>query len=63
MKKYRHYKGNVYKFICVATHSETEEKLVIYENDEGEIFARPYDMFYSEVTVNGQTFPRFAEIK
>lgn len=29
---YQHYKGNLYLVLEVATHTETEEKLVIYCN-------------------------------
>ena len=27
---YRHYKGNEYKILLIAKHTETEEELVIY---------------------------------
>jgi hypothetical protein len=63
MKMYRHFKGALYELICVATHSETEEKLVVYKNKEGEIFARPYNMFYDEVEYEGKTIPRFSPIE
>ena len=28
---YRHYKGNLYKVLDTATHSETLEKMVVYQ--------------------------------
>lgn len=62
MKQYRHHKGGIYEFLYIAIHSETEEKLVIYRNSEGVIYARPYDMFFENVTINGVVMPRFTEI-
>ena len=47
---YRHFKGGLYKVLCTAQHTETGEVLVIYQSQEtNKIFARPYDMFMSEV--------------
>ncbi|PED63148.1 DUF1653 domain-containing protein [Bacillus toyonensis] len=63
MKYYKHYKGNIYELLLIATHSETEEKLVIYKNKEGQVFARPYDMFFEEIEVNGELVPRFKEVE
>ncbi len=54
---WRHFKGTTAFVITVAQHSETDEKLVIYycmdnnekTNHKDGIYARPLDMFLSEV--------------
>ena len=48
---YRHFKNKLYEIVTVATHSETEEKYVVYHAMYGtcQDYIRPYDMFMSEV--------------
>jgi len=48
---YRHFKGNFYKVICIANHSETNEKMVVYQAlyEEDTYYVRPYEMFNSKV--------------
>ncbi|MBG9538609.1 hypothetical protein ABE42_09220 [Bacillus thuringiensis] len=63
MRTFRHFKGTIYKMVCTAQHSETNEKLVIYQNDSGDIFARPYDMFFETIERDGKLIKRFTEIQ
>ena len=47
---YRHFKGATIKVIALAKHSETKEKMVVYNHeDTNEIWVRPYDTFISKV--------------
>ena len=49
-KIYRHFKGHLYKVVCIAKHTETMEDMVVYENLEThEYWVRPYNMFNSLV--------------
>lgn len=58
---YRHFKGNMYQVIAIATHSETLEKMVVYKALYGEqgIWVRPLSMFEEEIERDGKTFKRF----
>jgi hypothetical protein len=49
----------------VALQTETDEPLVIYrplDENEYELFARPYTMFVETVEINGRTVPRFEKV-
>ena len=61
--KYKHYKGGVYEVFAIGTHSETLEKLVLYRNQNGDIWGRPLEMFIGNVVVNGKEQKRFDYIK
>lgn len=62
--KYRHYKGNDYEVIGVATHSETRESLVVYRPlyGEGALWVRPLAMFTESVVFHGKQMRRFEKI-
>jgi len=75
MTMYQHFKGFKAFVITVAKHSETGEELVVYYcyddtgklNHESRVYARPIEMFLSEV--DREKYPdvkqkyRFEEIK
>ena len=61
---YRHYKGNDYRVLGLARHTETEEWLVVYQALYGErgLWVRPAAMFVETVEIGGQRVPRFARV-
>ena len=63
---YQHFKGSKVKVHYIGTHSETLEKMVIYEKLEdghghlkGEIWVRPLQMFEETVERDGKVYQRF----
>lgn len=61
---YRHFKGNEYRVLYTATHSETLEPMVVYQALYGQrgIWVRPAAMWNETVTREGKTMPRFTYI-
>ena len=62
--KYKHYKGHMCRVSGVARHSEDHNlELVIYthpdEHGKEQLYARPKEMFESDVEVNGDIVKRF----
>lgn len=62
--RYRHFKGNEYRLLYVAKHSETLEPMVVYEAlyGEGGIWVRPAAMWSEQVDRDGYSGPRFTYI-
>ena len=61
---YRHFKGNFYRVLHIAKHSETLEEMVVYQAMYGErgIWVRPLSMFEEEIERDGKTIRRFSPI-
>ena len=61
---YRHFKGNVYRVLHIARHSETLEEMVVYQAMYGErgVWVRPKSMFEEVIERDGKSFRRFSPI-
>ena len=62
--RYRHFKGNEYRVLGMARHSETMEEMVVYQALYGEqgIWVRPAHMWNETVDRDGYRGPRFTYI-
>jgi hypothetical protein len=63
---FKHYKGNLYKVICVSCDSEDLSWYVVYEtlydNKVSTIWHRPLDMFLGFLEVDGKLVKRFEKV-
>ena len=59
--RYQHFKGNFYQVLHLATHSETDEIMVVYQPEYGEraILVRPLAMFDETIERDGKVLKRF----
>ena len=60
--KYKHFKGNYYELLYIATDSETLAKVVVYRAlyGEGGVWVRPLEMWDEEVAdKDGNVVKRF----
>lgn len=62
---YRHYKGDRYRIVLLAEHSNDEEWMVVYEamyeNPDAPYFTRPLREWTEIVLWNGETVQRFTK--
>lgn len=61
---YKHFKGNEYEVLAVATHSETLEPMVVYRAlyGDGGIWVRPLSMWNETVELDGVKQKRFTYV-
>lgn len=59
--RYQHFKGNYYQVLHLATHSETEETMVVYQPEYGDraIWVRPLAIFDETIVRDEKTIKRF----
>ncbi len=62
---YRHFKGNLYRLLFVASDSETREPMVVYQALYGErgYWVRPAKMWSEIVDWDGYHGPRFSLVE
>ena len=62
--RYRHFKGNEYRVLYLAKHSETCEAMVVYQALYGkhDIWVRPAAMWHESVERDGKLYKRFEYI-
>ena len=62
--RYRHFKGNEYEVLYLATHSEALEPMVVYRALYGErgVWVRPAAMWNEEIERDGKRVRRFTRI-
>lgn len=64
----RHYKGQCYRILHIGDHTETREKLVVYEQlyeneyPYGYVWCRPYEMFHEKIIYNNNYVNRFERV-
>lgn len=57
---YKHYKGGVYKILCLAKESDSSDDMVIYQSqDTGLIWARKLHIFSENIEFDNTQRPRF----
>lgn len=61
---WEHFKGQKYKILAIGVHSETQEKLVVYQPiGGGQVWVRPLSMWREIVKRDGTEKPRFLRFR
>ncbi len=62
---YRHYKGDLYRVVLLAEHSNDEEWMVVYEamyeNPDAPYFTRPLREWKQQIEWDGHVCQRFTK--
>ncbi|MCQ2288535.1 MAG: alpha/beta fold hydrolase [Muribaculaceae bacterium] len=63
-RRFRHFKGGMYRYVCSALDSETQERKVVYQAlyGNGAFWVRPEKMFFETIERDGRRMARFTEV-
>lgn len=50
---YKHYKGDLYRVLCVGLHADEQNYCVVYQSLYGNIYIRDYAVFHDAVDQPG----------
>ncbi|WP_067924072.1 DUF1653 domain-containing protein [Alicyclobacillus shizuokensis] len=59
---FQHFKGGLYTVVGVGKHSETQEDMVAYVDENGDLWFRPLSMWNDLVEKDGERVPRFKSL-
>lgn len=63
---WKHFKGNIYRVVTIAKHSETLEPMVVYKEekaqDDAHVWVRPLAMWQETLEYEKKTTKRFTLI-
>ncbi|HEX7983009.1 Protein of unknown function [Duganella sp. CF517] len=62
MTRFRHYKGGLYELVCEATLESDLSTMIVYRASDGSIWARPKDVFFQLIEVDGVKVQRFTPL-
>ncbi len=60
--RFKHYKGGLYELVCEATLESDLSTMIIYRAANGSIWARPKQVFFEVIEVDGVKVQRFTPL-
>lgn len=60
--RFKHYKGGLYELVCEATLEYDLSTMIIYRAANGSVWARPKDVFFEVIEVDGVKVQRFTPL-
>ena len=60
--RFKHYKGGLYELVCEATLESDLSAMIIYRAANGSIWARPKQVFFEVIEVDGVKVQRFTPL-